>query len=106
MNLLAYIDPSAITILATSITAAVVAVGASLTVVWRRFKNKLHKNDDPSKNKDAEGEVHVLDESALEVATVADNPETPADEQPVDEAKEAVEQPDDAQEPAEQPDKE
>ena len=66
MELLCYLDPSAISVLVTSLTAAFVAVAASLVIYWRKFKNKFKKNSDPNKGKDAEGDVKLLDESALE----------------------------------------
>ena len=66
MELLCYLDPSAISVLVTSLTAAFVAVAASLVIYWRKFKNKFKKNADPNKNKDTEEAIRVLDESVLE----------------------------------------
>ena len=65
IELLNYLDPSAISVLVTSLTAAFVAVAASLVIYWRKFKNKIKKNSDPNKGKDAEQDVRLLDESAL-----------------------------------------
>ena len=66
IELLNYLDPSAISVLVTSLTAAFVAVAASLVIYWRKFKNKIKKNSDPNKGKDAEQDIRLLDESALE----------------------------------------
>ena len=40
-NLL-YIDPAATSMLISSITAIAVGVGASLIIVWRRIRKKMH----------------------------------------------------------------
>ena len=65
MELLGYLDPAAISVLATSLTAAFVAIAASLVIYWRKIKKKFNKNSDPDKNKDAEQDIRVIDESAL-----------------------------------------
>ena len=49
MNLLSsfyqllYIDPSATTVLLTSITAIVAAIGASAIIIWRKLKKNVKK---------------------------------------------------------------
>ena len=65
-QLMCYLDPAAISVLATSLTAAFVAIAASVVIYWRKFKSKIKKNADPNKNKDAEEDIKILDESALE----------------------------------------
>ena len=79
MELLAYIEPSTISVLATSLTAAFVAIAASLVIYWRKFKNKFKKKSDLGKNKDAEEDIRVLDESALEDDAQADESEKKQD---------------------------
>lgn len=65
MELLGYLDPASISVLATSLTALVAAVAASFIIFWRKLKNKFKKKDG-AENKDAEADIHVLDESVLE----------------------------------------
>ena len=74
MELLCYLDPSAISVLVTSLTAAFVAVAATLVIYWRKLKNKFKKKSDQENNKDAEGDINLIDESAL-----ADETEQPAE---------------------------
>lgn len=75
MNLLCYLDPAAISVLATSLTAAFVAVAASVVILWRKFKKKVTKNSDPNKNKEAEENIHITDQSLLD-ETTAENEQT------------------------------
>ena len=65
-QLLCYLDPAAISVLATSLTAAFVAIAASLVIYWRKFKNKFKKKSDADKSKNAEEDIRILDESALQ----------------------------------------
>ncbi len=61
---LLYIDPAATSVLITSLTAIVVAVGASAIVIWRKLKKKVDKTlkIDPNANKEVEEELVILDE--------------------------------------------
>ena len=63
---LLYIDPAATSVLLTSLTAIVVAVGASAIVIWRKFKKKVDKslNKDPNANKEVEEDLVINDEEA------------------------------------------
>ncbi len=63
---LLYIDPAATSVLISSLTAIVVAVGASAIVIWRKFKKKVDKtlNKDPNANKEVEDELVINDETA------------------------------------------
>lgn len=61
-NLL-YIDPSSVTIIASSVTAIVLAIGASAIIIWRKLKKKVEKTFkiDPNKGKDVEDELVLTD---------------------------------------------
>ena len=54
-----YMDPAAVSVLLTSITAIVLAVGASVIIVWRRLKKKVEKTlkIDPNSGKEVEEEL-------------------------------------------------
>lgn len=90
MELLCYLDPSAISVLVTSLTAAFVAVAASVVIYWRKLKNKLKKNSDKEQ---AEEDIRMLDESALEGE--AEQPIEAKEEQPA----EVEEQPAESEKP-------
>ncbi len=64
MNML-YIDPAATSILLSSITAIVVAVGASAIVIWRKLKKKVSKtlNIDPNAGKEVEEELVITEDA-------------------------------------------
>ncbi len=55
----AYIDPSSVSILITSISGIVIAVGATAVIVWRKLKKKVAKtlNIDENANKEVEEDV-------------------------------------------------
>lgn len=59
-----YIDPAATSVLLTSITAIVVAVGASAIIFWRKVKKKVGKtlHIDPNAGKEVEDELVINDE--------------------------------------------
>lgn len=59
-----YIDPAATTVLLSSISAIVIALGAAFIVFWRRAKKKVSKalNIDENANKEVEEDVVILDE--------------------------------------------
>lgn len=64
-----YIDPAATSILLSSITAIVVAVGASAIVIWRKLKKKVSKtlNIDPNAGKEVEEELVITEDEKVEV---------------------------------------
>ena len=64
-NQLLYIDPAATTALITSITAVVLAIGASAIIIWRKLKKGAAKalHIDPNSNKEVEDEVVLLDDA-------------------------------------------
>jgi hypothetical protein len=69
-NLL-YIDPAATTVLLSSITAIVVACGATFIILWRKLKKGAQKvlHIDENKNKEVEDEL-VINEEVVEEAAV------------------------------------
>lgn len=60
----AYIDPSSVTIVITSISSIVIAVGAVAVILWRKAKKKvsatLHINENA--NKEVEDELVINNE--------------------------------------------
>lgn len=64
LSQLLYIDPAATSVLISSLTAIVVAAGASAIVIWRKLKKKVDKtlNKDPNANKEVEDELIINDE--------------------------------------------
>ena len=86
---LLYIDPAATSVLVTSLTAIVVAVGASAIVIWRKFKKKVDKtlNKDPNANKEVEEELVITD-----AEVTAEQPaETTETTEPVEKVEEPAE---------------
>ena len=67
-NLLGYIDPAATSVLISSLTAIVIAIGASAIIIWRKLKNKVNKtlHIDPNSKKEVEEDIVVTDESLVE----------------------------------------
>lgn len=67
---LLYLDPAATSALISSLTALVVAVGASGIVIWRKLKKKVDKtlNKDPNANKEVEDELIINDEEDVKPA--------------------------------------
>ena len=65
---LLYIDPAATSVLLSSITAIVVAIGASVIIFWRKFKKKVGKtlHLDPNAGKEVEDELVVTDAEIVE----------------------------------------
>ena len=65
-NLL-YIDPAATTVLLSSITAIVVACGATFIILWRKLKKGVQKtlHLDENAKKDVEEDLVILDETAV-----------------------------------------
>ncbi len=62
-SMLLYIDPAATTVLLTSITAIVAAIGATAIVLWRKAKKKVSKvlKIDPNANKEVEEEIVITE---------------------------------------------
>lgn len=83
-NLL-YIDPAATSILLTSITAIVAAVGAGVLIAWRAVKKKVNKalHIDENANKEVEGELVLSDDLKDETP----DEENKTSEQEADESK-------------------
>ncbi len=68
-TLLAYIDPSVVTILIQASAGVIIAVGAAIGIYWRKAKKKI--NDtlgiDENKNKEVEDDEIVDDTETAEV---------------------------------------
>ena len=64
MTTLLYIDPAATSVLLSSITAIVVAIGASVIIIWRKLKKKVKKTFkiDPNAGKEVEEQIVLTDE--------------------------------------------
>lgn len=75
-----YIDPAATSALLSSITAILVAVGASFIVFWRKLKKKVDKTlkIDPNKHKEVEEDIVVHDESSAQAEAKSGEKETNA----------------------------
>jgi hypothetical protein len=79
-NLL-YIDPAATSILLTSISAIVVAVGATFVIIWNKMKKKVCKtlHIDENAHKEVEDDIVITDDEVKdEVAVADDKAEEPA----------------------------
>ena len=78
-----YIDPAATSILLTSLSGIVIAVGATAVILWRKFRKKVTKvlKIDENANKEVEDEIVLKDESATDAAAAetAVTEETKAD---------------------------
>lgn len=59
-----YIDPSAATVLLTSISGVVIAVGATAVVLWRKAKKKAAQvlHIDENANKEVEEDIVINDD--------------------------------------------
>ena len=60
-----YIDPTSATVLATSISGIVIAVGATAVVLWRKAKKKAAAvlNIDENANKEVEEDLVINEET-------------------------------------------
>ena len=60
-----YIDPSAVTIAASSIVTALIAIGAALIIWWRKTKRKVAKalHIDENAHKEVEEDLVINEES-------------------------------------------
>ena len=58
---IAYIDPSSVTIVITSISAIAIAVGATAVILWRKAKKKVAEtlHIDENANKEVEDELVI-----------------------------------------------
>ena len=69
-NLMAYIDPSALTLIIQASAAVVIAVGAAVGIYWRKAKQKI--NDtlgiDENRNKEVESD-EIVDDSEQDSET-------------------------------------
>ncbi|MBR2023117.1 MAG: hypothetical protein IJ996_01195 [Clostridia bacterium] len=72
-NLL-YIDPAATSILLTSISAIVVAVGATFVIIWNKMKKKVCKtlHIDENAHKEVEDDIVITDDEVKDEVAVAD----------------------------------
>ncbi len=63
-----YIDPAATSVLLSSITAIVIAVGASAIIISIKMKKKVSKtlHIDPNSGKEVEEDIVVTDEELVE----------------------------------------
>ena len=61
-----YIDPSAVTIAASSIVTAVIVIGAAVIIWWRKTKRKVAKalHIDENAHKEVEEDLVINEESA------------------------------------------
>lgn len=61
---LAYIDPAATSVLLTSISGIVIAVGATAVILWRKAKKKVSQalHIDENANKEVEEDIVVKDD--------------------------------------------
>ena len=62
---IAYIDPSSVTIVITSISAIAIAVGATAVILWRKAKKKVAAtlHIDENANKEVEEELVIKEEN-------------------------------------------
>ena len=83
-----YIDPAATSVLLSSITAIVIAVGASAIILWRKLKKKVGKvlNIDPNAGKEVEEDLVISDAEVLE-ETKTEEAVVEAEEKPAAEEK-------------------
>lgn len=60
----AYIDPSSVSIVISSIAGVAVAIGATVTILWRKAKKKVANvlHIDENANKEVEDDLVVNDE--------------------------------------------
>ena len=61
----AYIDPTSVTILITSISSIVIAVGAAAVIMWRKAKKKVSStlHIDMNANKEVEEDLIIKPEN-------------------------------------------
>ena len=64
----AYIDPSVMTYIIQAVAGVVIAVGATVGILWRRAKKKVGKalKIDENAKKEVEDDVKIIDETAEE----------------------------------------
>ena len=82
----AYIDPSVMTYIIQAVAGVIIAVGATVGILWRRAKKKVNKalKIDENANKEVEEDVKILDEDAEKTEEKADKTEVKADEETVE----------------------
>ena len=81
----AYIDPSVMTYIIQAVAGVIIAVGATVGILWRRAKKKVNKalKIDENANKEVEEDVKILDGDAEQ----AEKTEAKADEETVETKK-------------------
>ena len=82
----AYIDPSVMTYIIQAVAGVIIAVGATVGILWRRAKKKVNKalKIDENANKEVEEDVKILDEDAEKSEEKAGKTEVKADEETVE----------------------
>ena len=80
LTTIAYIDPAATTALISSLTAIVVAIGATFIILWRKFKKGVNKvlHKDENAGKIVEDELVITDETMAETANASESAATVA----------------------------
>lgn len=78
----AYIDPASVSILLTSISGIVIAVGAAAIILWRKAKKAVAKtlHIDENANKEVEEDVVINEDPDEEELDEDDEDETEDDE--------------------------
>ena len=68
INTTMYIDPAATTVIITSISGIVIAVGATAVILWRKAKKKVAKalHIDENANKEVEEELVIKTDSSAD----------------------------------------
>ncbi len=84
-----YIDASAVSILLTSISGVIIAVGATAVILWRRFRKGVAKvlKIDENANKEVEDEVIIVDDEVAENPTAEETAEETAAEESANESE-------------------
>lgn len=85
----AYIDPSVMTYIIQAVAGVIIAVGATVGILWRRAKKKVNKalKIDENANKEVEEDVKILDENAETTEAKAEKTEEKAEEKTVETKK-------------------
>lgn len=76
-SILLYIDPAATSVLISSLTAIVVAIAATVIVLWRKFKKGVTKtlHIDPNAHKEVEEDLIVNENKPEEQKTQTEETE-------------------------------
>ena len=70
----AYIDPGATSILISSISGIVIAISATVVIVWRKAKKKVSNalHIDENAHKEVEDDIVITDDEVKDEVAVAD----------------------------------